>query len=428
MLPCCRMARRHAPAVCGCFGRPPCLTRLFGSRSGQLRTATSPAADAAPTLLDLAKGHPDPSLLPRAVLAEACAQAAREFAGGSTEGLRYGSRPNGSDEFLRELADFIGRQCAGEAPARAADGLLLTNGVSHGLELALSVFARPGDAVLVEAPSYFLAVGIFEAHGLEVVPVPTDAQGLSVDDVEGVLDARRPGSRPVRFLYTVPAGHNPTGSSLPAERRRRLVDVARRRGLLILADEVYHMLDWHHPRGERPPRMVCFDEAYVGIPPSCAPGGRQSLCLPLRSWRCRCGDSLHRWHSRARRSVCELVHEDLGAGAACRLDRGRARAHRAVGQGGLAHLGRLQRDLRGRRRAEARLALAGRGPSFGLAGGRVQLSLGPAGGGLGRRRAAASGAASGRLLRLGAAALGCAEGAGHRQGQAWSQLHARSPL
>lgn len=212
-------------------------------------------------VLNLGKGYPDPSLLPRAALAEACEAAAQALRAGSLRGLEYGAEPVGSPEFLAELAAFLGRHCPGEAPARA-DSLMLTNGVSHGLDLACGVLSQPGEAVLIEAPSYYLAVGIFRSRGLEVVPVPTDGDGLVVEAVEAVLDARPPGSAPVRFLYTVPTNHNPTGTTLPAARRRALVELARRRNFLILADEVYHLLDWH-PAGERPARMACFDSAFA---------------------------------------------------------------------------------------------------------------------------------------------------------------------
>uniref|UniRef100_A0A7S4SW16 Aminotransferase class I/classII large domain-containing protein n=1 Tax=Alexandrium monilatum TaxID=311494 RepID=A0A7S4SW16_9DINO len=230
------------------------------------RAAEGPGAvrSASSVLLDMAKGHPDPALLPREALAEACAHAATDFSSGSARGLPYGSQPRGSTAFLAELAAFIERQCPAEVAARA-DGLLLTNGVSHGLELVCSVFSQPGEAVLVEAPSYWLALGIFQSRGLEVVPVPTDAEGLLVGAAEDILNRRPEGSPRARFLYTVPTSHNPTGSSLPAERRRALVDMARRWGLLVLADEVYHLLDWHAPQ-KRPPRMVFFDEAYSTNP------------------------------------------------------------------------------------------------------------------------------------------------------------------
>jgi len=211
-------------------------------------------------MLDLGKGHPDPALLPREAFAQACTAAAARFQDGDATGLRYGSKPEGSSSFLTELVAFLGRQCPDENVA-CEDGLLVTNGVSHGLELICSVLSKPGDAVLVEAPSYFLAVGIFESHGLEVVSVPTNDRGLDVEAVEQILDSRPPESSPVRFLYTVPANHNPTGRTLSGARRHCLVDVARRRGFFVLADEVYHLLDWHQP-GKRPHRMVCFDPAY----------------------------------------------------------------------------------------------------------------------------------------------------------------------
>src|SRR5207253_688248 len=76
-------------------------------------------------------------------------------------------------------------------------------------------------------------------HGLRVVGIPVDGDGLRVDALETALASHSP-----RLLYTIPTGHNPTGSSLPVERRRRLVELARAHGFLVLADEVYQLLQF----------------------------------------------------------------------------------------------------------------------------------------------------------------------------------------
>jgi DNA-binding transcriptional MocR family regulator len=89
--------------------------------------------------------------------------------------------------------------------------MLITNGSSQGLDLVCTLFTKPGDVIIIEEPSYFLALHIFADHGLRVVPIPVDEDGLVVDALEDALTHTRP-----VFLYTIPTFQN-----LPATSYRR---------------------------------------------------------------------------------------------------------------------------------------------------------------------------------------------------------------
>jgi DNA-binding transcriptional MocR family regulator len=115
--------------------------------------------------------------------------------------------------------------------------LFVSGGVSQALDLICSLFTRPGDLVLVEEPSYFLALRIFADHGLRVGGLATDRHGL----LPGALRDRLRQNRPV-MLYTVPTHHNPAGTTLPADRRERILALCREHEVLLVADEVYHLL------------------------------------------------------------------------------------------------------------------------------------------------------------------------------------------
>jgi DNA-binding transcriptional MocR family regulator len=114
---------------------------------------------------------------------------------------------------------------------------LLTAGASHGLDLALKHLTQPGDTILLEDPTYFLALDIVRDYDVRVVPVPVDEHGLDVEALERSLREHQP-----RLLYTIPIWHNPTGATLPVARRRRLIELARAYDIIIVADEVYQML------------------------------------------------------------------------------------------------------------------------------------------------------------------------------------------
>ena len=96
--------------------------------------------------------------------------------------------------------------------------LLVTAGISQALDQICTMFTKPGDAIIVEEPSYFLALRIFADYGLKIVGTPTDSQGMIMDALEKNLQKHRP-----VLLYTIPAFHNPAGVTLNADRRKKLV-------------------------------------------------------------------------------------------------------------------------------------------------------------------------------------------------------------
>ncbi len=221
--------------------------------------------------VNLLKGHPTPAHLPRAALSKALAECTKNALEDSFQ-LNY-TPCEGPEGFLSALTSFLKRQCrgdgsnAGSEPADNSarpDGLFVTGGVSHGLELACGVFGTPGAVALVEAPSYFLAFDIFKARGMRVVPVASDERGLDPAELRRTLESLPRGS--VSFLYTIPVHGNPTGVTLATDRRRAIVDMAQEFGFIVLADEVYHMLDWSGPASVRPQRMVLLDPAYRAEP------------------------------------------------------------------------------------------------------------------------------------------------------------------
>jgi DNA-binding transcriptional MocR family regulator len=132
---------------------------------------------------------------------------------------------------LREAVAERMRRRGAQVDAR--DVLMLT-GSTQGITLCAQSLAEPGDEIVVEAPTYPGALQIFQIHGLRAIPVPIDEYGVRVDHIEAILRTRRP-----RFIYTMPALHNPTGVTLSEERRERLVTLARRWGVPLIEDDPY---------------------------------------------------------------------------------------------------------------------------------------------------------------------------------------------
>ena len=194
--------------------------------------------------IDLGIGQPQEEALPLEQLAEA---ATHRFKQGDRYILQYGMQ-QGNANFRNALAGFLSAQY--EA-AVDPEHLFITAGISQALDQICALHTRPGDTVIVEEPSYFLALRIFADYKLNVISTPIDENGLVIEVLEKKLAKQKP-----VFIYTIPAFQNPTGVTLSANRRKKLVSLAEKYGFLIIADEVYQMLAY---TSTPPPPMTYFD-------------------------------------------------------------------------------------------------------------------------------------------------------------------------
>ncbi|MBW2228584.1 MAG: PLP-dependent aminotransferase family protein, partial [Deltaproteobacteria bacterium] len=183
-----------------------------------------------PGMIHLGIGQPDPSLLPLALMKNA---AEHRLSHDDVSLLAYGAE-SGDGYFRLALARFLAEHY--HKPVDA-DDLFVTAGASQGLDLICTLFTKPGETIFVEEPSYFLALNIFRDHGLNIIGLPMDEDGLMVEALEENLTQHNPA-----FLYTIPTFHNPSSITLSAARRERLVQLSQEHNLLIVADEVYHLL------------------------------------------------------------------------------------------------------------------------------------------------------------------------------------------
>lgn len=193
-----------------------------------------------PGIIELVWGHPAQALLPVAAMARAASAALQRY---GSAALTYGYMA-GPGPLIDWLCAKIG-ETEGHQPT--PDEILITAGNSQALDQILTLCTEPGDTVLVESPTYHLAVRILRDHPVKLVAVPMDEEGLQVDALVTLLaDLRRRGERP-RLLYTIPTFHNPTGLSLSLARRQALVQLAAQENLLIVEDDVYRELAYDAP-------------------------------------------------------------------------------------------------------------------------------------------------------------------------------------
>ena len=205
-------------------------------------------------VIDLGWGHPSPRLHPTDMLRRATDIV---LADGAPIPLQYGAT-QGYGPLLHALAEFLSAQDSYTSPVSPQE-LFLTAGASQAIDHTTTLFTQTGDTVFVEEPTYYLIQSIFEDHGLKVVGVPTDGDGLRMDALEAML-ADRSVQTP-KMLYIIPTYQNPSGSVLPADRRSKLVELAQQHGFLVLADEVYNLLHYGKPP---PPPIASFDTSDDG--------------------------------------------------------------------------------------------------------------------------------------------------------------------
>lgn len=182
--------------------------------------------------LHLGIGHPYDDILPHSQLKDA---ASNLFAESSRDYLVYGADA-GSPKLRHALADFLSRH---NAQAVLVEELMISGGISQMLDMLCASLCQRGDTIVVEEPTYFLALDIFRDYGLNIVSVPMDDEGLDVAALEQLLQNQK-----IRLLYTIPVHQNPSGICLSAERRARIVALAEQHDFLILADEAYHLLGY----------------------------------------------------------------------------------------------------------------------------------------------------------------------------------------
>jgi 2-aminoadipate transaminase len=139
------------------------------------------------------------------------------------------------------------------------DQLMVTNGAQQALDLVSRVLLDPGDTVIVEAPTYFGALQVFDMYQARYQSVEMDGGGMIPESLE---EAIRRAERP-KFIYTIPTYQNPTGFTVATERRSRLIEIADRFNVPIVEDDPYGEL-WFGETGQNPLRADGDDVIYLG--------------------------------------------------------------------------------------------------------------------------------------------------------------------
>lgn len=177
-------------------------------------------------------GFPDPRIAP----IEELVREYRRFGKGRlvNQFLMYGPE-HGSHRLRIELANFLNRTRGMQVSEKE---ILITKGTQMAIYLTTQLLIRPGDTVFVPEPGYMDANQTFKMAGANLVFIPVDKEGMDVDRIEQLCKKKIP-----KMIYIIPHHHRPTTVTLSAERRMRLMSLARKYGFALLEDD--YDFDYH---------------------------------------------------------------------------------------------------------------------------------------------------------------------------------------
>jgi 2-aminoadipate transaminase len=211
---------------------------LFASRTREMKSSAMRdmmAITQRPDVISLAGGLPETGSFPPKSFAAATQRIALESV--LPRALQYGPT-----EGIADVKECIVEAMAAEDMRVDPAEMIVTTGGQQVIDLVTKTLIDPGDVVVAEGPTYPGAVPTFSSYQAHVVHIDVDSEGMQVELLEDVLDRLDRDGRTPKFVYTVPSFQNPAGVTMSLERRRKLVDIANRRELLVLEDNPYGLL------------------------------------------------------------------------------------------------------------------------------------------------------------------------------------------
>lgn len=180
-----------------------------------------------PDIISFAGGLPAPELFPVDALKKVTNEVYDES---GRQALQYSAAIG--DPALRTQ---IVKRMAKQGVDTTIDNVMISTGSQQSIDLTAKMFINPGDTVIVEKPTYLCALDVFRSYGAHIVGVEMDEDGMKMDDLEKAI-AENPNTK---FIYTIPNFQNPTGRTMSAERRRRMIQIVDQYDIMILEDDPY---------------------------------------------------------------------------------------------------------------------------------------------------------------------------------------------
>jgi 2-aminoadipate transaminase len=227
-------------------------------------------------MISFAGGMPDPEIFPITQFQEAANIITRE----GKDIMQYGTT-----EGYPPLKDFISEWTTPKMGRKLDhDEILITAGSSQVVDLLCWSLIDEGDYVICEDPTFLGATGTMRNHKARFLTVPCDENGMQVDLLPDLIEKTLAEGGRIKFIYTIVNFHNPLGCDLSLERRKKLLDIAKKYGILILEDDPYGYIRFD---GEDIPSIFSMDRDGIvlfacSFSKILAPGTRVAWCAGNR--------------------------------------------------------------------------------------------------------------------------------------------------
>ncbi len=204
---------------------------------------------ARPEIISFAGGLPDPTLFPSDTVADILYNVVKTS---PRESLQYGTT-EGQTALKTELVKLLKET---EDIDAVPEQLLVVSASQQALDMTARVFLNRGDAIITASPTYLGALQAFEAAGADVFGADSDDFGVTVEGVEKRLKELQAAGRKCKFMYMVPDFQNPSGTTIPQERRVKILELAEKYGTLVVEDSPYRQVRFE---GEAPQTFYKLD-------------------------------------------------------------------------------------------------------------------------------------------------------------------------
>ena len=224
-----------------------------------------------PGVISFAGGMPAPETYPAAEFSEIIAEILRD---NPATAFQYGIT-----EGYSPLIEQTSARLSGNGIGCVGDSVIIVSGGQQAIELVTKSLINEGDGIVCECPSFIGALNAFRSYGAKLYPVPMDGDGMNIEALNEVLS----NNKNIKFIYTIPTFQNPTGITMPIEKRRKILEIAEKHGVFILEDDPYWELRF---KGQAVPSIKSLDDGsrvlYAGTySKTIAPGLRVGfLCAP----------------------------------------------------------------------------------------------------------------------------------------------------
>ncbi|MDR2892240.1 MAG: PLP-dependent aminotransferase family protein [Deltaproteobacteria bacterium] len=221
---------------------------LFASRMERVKPSSIReflAAASQPDVISFGGGFPDPALFPTETLTQVFSQIMKNDGGQALQYTASDGLPSLRKKLAARMKKTAGVSCE-------ANEIFITQGGQQGMDLMAKLLINKDDVIVTERPTFLGGLLAFNAYEPQYKTCGMDNNGMKVDELEDILK----NTPKVKFIYTIPDFHNPMGVTMSLERRKKLLELANKYGVMILEDTPYREVRYE---GEALPAIKSFD-------------------------------------------------------------------------------------------------------------------------------------------------------------------------